>query len=93
MKQAALLFFLLCFALGGLSFAGENFSEKDGFVVNINKCTLEELEELNGIGPDLAARIISYREESGRFERIDDLKNVKGIGEKKFDSVKKYLKV
>ncbi|NMA79506.1 MAG: ComEA family DNA-binding protein [Clostridiales bacterium] len=61
--------------------------------VNINTATEEELMALNGIGEELAARIISYREEFGHFKCIDDIKNVKGIGEKLFDKIKQFIYV
>lgn len=56
--------------------------------VNINKATASELETINGIGPSLAEKIIAYRKENGRFATVEDLKNVSGIGEKKFDAIK-----
>ena len=49
--------------------------------LNINSATAEELEELNGIGPVLAQRIIDYREEHGPFADVEGLLEVKGIGE------------
>ena len=49
--------------------------------LNINTATLEELDELSGIGPVLAQRIIDYREEHGPFQSVEELLEVKGIGE------------
>ena len=49
--------------------------------VNINSATAEELKALPGIGPSKAAAIVAYREQNGSFKSVDDLKNVKGIGE------------
>lgn len=56
--------------------------------VNINTATQSELETLNGIGPSIADKIIKYREKNGKFKKVEDLKNVSGIGESKFEGVK-----
>lgn len=50
--------------------------------VDVNTAGLDELETLNGIGPVLAQRIIDYREEHGRFQTVEELLEVKGIGQK-----------
>jgi len=57
-------------------------------LVNINTCTQTELETLEGIGPSTAKKIIEYREENGNFDSIEDIKNVSGIGEAKFNGIK-----
>lgn len=59
--------------------------------VNINSATQTELETLPGIGPSIAAKIISYRNENGKFKTVEDLKNVSGIGDSKFNNVKAYI--
>ncbi len=56
--------------------------------VNINTATLNELDSLPGIGPSTAQKIIDYREENGNFKTIEDLQNVKGIGDAKFEEIK-----
>ena len=71
----------------------ENGEGSKGEKVNINKGTLEELESLPGVGEALGKRIIAYREENGKFDTIEELKNVSGIGDKKFESLKEYIDV
>lgn len=61
--------------------------------ININTSDIENLCELPGVGESLASRIIQYREENGKFKSIEDLKNVSGIGEKKFESLREYIVV
>lgn len=56
--------------------------------VNINTASQQELETLTGIGPSLAGKIIQYRKENGNFKSVDDIKNVSGIGESKFENIK-----
>ncbi|MDK2821032.1 MAG: competence protein ComEA [Clostridia bacterium] len=59
--------------------------------VNINTATISELEELPGIGSTLAKRIVDYRTQKGYFRSIEDLKNVSGIGTKKFADLKELI--
>lgn len=61
--------------------------------ININTADVVKLCELPGVGESLASRIIQYREENGKFKSIEDLKNVSGIGEKKFESLREYIVV
>jgi competence protein ComEA len=61
--------------------------------VDINQADLQLLQSLPGIGPVTAQRIVEYREENGRFERIEELMNVWGIGEKKFERLKELITV
>ena len=56
--------------------------------MNINTAEQTELETLPGIGPSLAQRIIEYRETNGDFKKIEDLQNVKGIGNSKYSNIK-----
>lgn len=59
--------------------------------VNINTATKEELENLTGIGETLSQRIIEYREEHGKFKSIEEIKEVNGIGDKKFEDISKDI--
>lgn len=61
--------------------------------VNINTATQTELETLPGIGPSTALKIISYRNEKGKFSSIEEIKEVSGIGESKFKNIKELISV
>ncbi len=61
--------------------------------ININKATTEELQTLNGIGESLAKSIIEYRETNGKFKNKEDLKNVAGIGDSKYEKIKDNIKI
>ncbi len=61
--------------------------------INLNAATIDQLETLPGIGRKTAERIIEYRTKSGGFKRIEDLMNVKGIGEKSFLKLKPLVAV
>jgi competence protein ComEA len=61
--------------------------------VNLNTADQKGLEELPGIGPTLAERIIAYREKKGGFRSVDELKQVSGIGEKKFAEIRDMIEI
>ena len=61
--------------------------------VNLNTATVEELDKLPGIGSTRAQAIVQYRQEQGRFLKVDDLKNVPGFGVKLVDQIKDKVKV
>lgn len=56
--------------------------------ININTANKEELQSISGIGPALAEKIVSYRNTNGKFKKVEDLKNVNGIGESKYRNIK-----
>lgn len=68
-------------------------SAADEVRVNINTADSVTLQTIPGIGPSKAERIIEYRNTQGRFQSIDDIKNISGIGDKTFESIKKYITV
>jgi competence protein ComEA len=59
--------------------------------VNINTASVEQLTTLPGVGPKLAARILDYRQKSGAFKSVQELMNVRGIGEKNLKKIEQYL--
>lgn len=61
--------------------------------ININKAGQAELETIPGIGPSTALKIVTYREENGKFKSIEDIKNVSGIGDAKYEKMKEYISV
>ena len=84
-------FILILVAL--ISFMGGLASAEENAKVNINTATAEELSTLEGIGEMKAASIIEFRGNHGNFTKIEDLKNVKGIGDKIFEKIKDQLTV
>ncbi|MEA4893222.1 MAG: ComEA family DNA-binding protein [Peptococcaceae bacterium] len=64
--------------------AGETAEQVERGLLNLNRATAAELISLPGIGQVYAERIIRYREKNGGFKNIDELKNIKGIGDAKF---------
>lgn len=68
-------------------------SQKQTSKVNINKATQSELETLPGIGPSTASKIVAYREENGKFKSIENIKDVSGIGDAKYNSIKDLITI
>lgn len=75
------------------SVEAEESTQTTSKVVNINKANQEELMTLPGIGESTAQKIIDYRKENGNFQTIEDIKNVSGIGDSKFNQIKSLIKV
>lgn len=69
----------------------ENQNNSDSNKININKATVEELDKLPGVGQATANKIINYREENGDFKSIEEVKNVNGIGNKKYEQIKNEI--
>ena len=81
-RKIVIMVFIVVFAFAGIIQAAD--SKK----IDLNKASVQELVQLKGIGGKYAERIVEYREKIGKFEKIEDLMKVKGIGQKKFDANK-----
>jgi competence protein ComEA len=64
-----------------------------GVPINLNTATVAQLETLPGIGKSTAERILEYRQKNGGFKKVEDLMNVRGIGEKSFLKMKPLITV
>jgi competence protein ComEA len=88
---------LLCLWGAGATASAQNPPAKPAAtavsVVNLNTATATQIATLPGIGEKAAQRIIEYREKNGGFKKVEDLMNVKGIGEKSFLKLKPLVTV
>jgi len=76
--------------------AGQGQSQgqaNDQSKVNINTADEKSLEAIPGVGPATAKKIVDYRTKQGKFNATEDIKNVSGIGDKKFESMKDFISV
>jgi competence protein ComEA len=71
--------------------AGQGAAAPAGVKPSLGSATPEQLDEIDGIGPTLAERIIEYRTENGGFASLDELQEVEGIGEKRFETLREAL--
>ena len=64
-----------------------------GNLININTASESELQQIRGIGPVIAGRIVEYRQQNGAFQSIDEIKKVRGIGNKTFEKMRDTITV
>ncbi|MBO4400497.1 MAG: helix-hairpin-helix domain-containing protein [Selenomonadaceae bacterium] len=64
-----------------------------GSLININTANETELQQIRGIGPVIASRIVEYRQQNGAFKTIEDIKKVRGIGNKTFEKMRASITV
>ncbi len=83
------LFLVVPFAI----FLFTSYGLAEAAKININTASVEQLVELPGVGEATASKIVAFREQNGGFKTIDDLLNVKGIGERKYEKMKSLITV
>ena len=85
----------LCTRSAPVGFSLREHADPEGvcWQININEADQAHLEQLPGIGPVLAERIIAYREEQGGFDTIEEMTKVSGIGETTFVELEPYITV
>ncbi|MBL1457952.1 ComEA family DNA-binding protein [Methylophaga sp.] len=76
-----------------LAFSLSSFAAFAADKININTASTDELQLLNGVGPSTANAIVQYREQNGAFGSVEDLANIKGIGEKKVANIAENVTV
>ena len=81
---------VLCFTFAAISLATKKPPPKP---ININSANSEELQQVPGIGPATAEKILQMRKSYGTFKSVDDLLSIKGIGKKRLEKMRKYLTV
>jgi competence protein ComEA len=91
MKIACVLILCLGMTISSVSVLAQKSSPAVTERINLNSATLEQLQTLPGIGPVIAKSIIDHRAKVGKFSRIEEIINVKGVGEKKFQKIKDRL--
>lgn len=70
-----------------------NVSDNENSKININIASIDELQKLPGVGEATANKISKYREENGNFKSIEEIKNVNGIGDKKYEDLKDLISI
>ncbi len=90
---AALVICGLCSAAMAQTTPAKGAPASPGATLNLNSATSAQLEELPGIGKVTADRIVEYRQKNGGFKKVEDLMNVRGVGEKGFLKLKPLVSV
>jgi competence protein ComEA len=95
-RTVTVILFVLC--LGAMTAAAQeprptSATSAAAAPINLNTATMAQLEGLPGIGKATAERILEYRQKSGGFKKVEDLMNVRGIGEKSFLTLKPLVTV
>jgi len=87
------LMIFLALALAFLPLAANADKNPPAKPIDLNLANVKELQELPGVGPVTAQRIIDMRQKSGRFHRVEDLLAIRGISQKKLDAMRPYVTI
>ena len=79
--------------VGGAWPAAQKHKHPPATPIDLNRATVQELEQLPGIGPGTAEAVVRFRERSGAFERVEDLLAIHGISKAKFEKLRPYVTV
>jgi comEA protein len=82
---------VLCAATAIVTSAGNKPKVPPSKPIDVNAASSEELQQLPGIGPVIAQRIVDYRKKSGPFRRVEELMAVRGISEKRLAKIRPYV--
>jgi competence protein ComEA len=91
MNVVCVLFLCLGLAFSSVSVLAQKSGHVASEKINLNSANAEQLQTLPGVGPATAKNILDYRAKVGKFNKIEEIINVKGIGEKKFQKIKDRL--
>jgi competence protein ComEA len=80
-------------APGAAAAAGDGTAAGLGAPISLNTATLDQLDELEGVGPATAQKILDWRKQHGGFRSVDDLKQISGIGPKRFETLKDKVRM
>jgi competence ComEA-like helix-hairpin-helix protein len=90
LARLCLFFLAICFAFAAVAGATKKPPLKP---ININTANSEELQQVPGIGPATAEKILQMRKSYGAFKSVDDLLSIKGLGKKRLEKMREYLTV
>ena len=91
-KPFRIYYVALCVSLF-LAVAGFAQKQPPAKPIDLNSANAKELQQLPGVGPVTAQRIIEMREKSGRFRRVEDLLAIRGISQKKLEALRSYVTI
>ena len=91
-KTVSIKMLLMLLAVLSLVASPAAFASSGG-KIDLNTATSVQLQELPGVGEKTADAIVKYRKDNGSFHSVDELMNVKGIGEKKLEKIRSHVKV